>query len=369
MPEASQETQNIKYIKVGRNIELQSVLSTVVDIDERTTEVAMHTLLKEKHALNSLYNTYLEKKLGEQQLSDKLELSEGVAKKLVNQTRSNIGLPEVAEGTMRCFYISDVEYIESFKSTGGLYGLDTADALHNSFFVAELVRQRDYPDYVTASISAHEWIHRFVDMEVELYNENQIAGSVNQKAIQNEHARSGISVRDLNTKKIRNEILSELGNYYVQACYFREIVKADNPTLKADLSERETRISKSFGEGKYVGVTVSSLAGKTTTFAFARELLHPSKSKEIFNARATMFMQLAEDINFLCGDVDGEPFMNLVLRAKAHPKEIGRVKKVIVNKIGQDFFEKLYKARTKEESVEDLVDLLSDVQKKIYTIT
>lgn len=369
MPESSQEVENIKYIKVGKSIELQSVLPTVVDIGEQTLEANMNIFFKEKHALNSLYNTYIEKQLNEQQLPEKLKQSEKLAKKLVNQTRLRIGLPEVPEDQMKCLYISDSDYAENFEHTGSIYGLDNADALHDSFFVAELVRKRDYPEYVTSSISAHEWVHRFIDMEVELYNENQVVGSPNQKVVQNERVRSGLSVRDVASKKIRNEILSELGNYYVQACYFREIVDKDDPIFRDDLLERETKITKSFGAGRHVGVTVTSSTGKTTTYAFTRELLHPSKSKVIFNVRATMFMQLAEDINVLCGDVDGEPFMNMVLRAKTNPKEIRKVKRVIDNKIGPDFFDKLYKARTKEESLEDLEDLLSDVQKIIYTIS
>src|SRR3989344_1754385 len=193
MSELSQTIDNPRFIRVSKSVEIFDGLPVVTSVAESVPDENTREFFKEKRGLNSLYNSYIDEKMRGQKLSEKLEYSERLAKRTVKEIRSKIGLPEIDDDKMRCLYVSDLDYAKDFENSGDFYGLKDTDGLHNIYFNAELARTRDYPDYVVAAISAHEWIHRFVDVQVVVYKEKSTSDVA---IIQSEHARSGISVRD-----------------------------------------------------------------------------------------------------------------------------------------------------------------------------
>ncbi|MEK7525129.1 MAG: hypothetical protein AAB548_02035 [Patescibacteria group bacterium] len=367
MSETARIDETHLNLQVGKNITIDNPYSIILDKGREVKPKDVSELLKKKHGLNSYVNVELKKRTETQHLSEGLIYAQDRAKDLISRIRLEIGLPAIEKNDMMCVYYTDTEFDQEMFTTALIFGFYDADGVSDPALIADIVRMRDYPSYVVASLAAHELIHRFIDLNVNMYQERQIPGNSNQKELKTDFVRGGLVIKDAKSRNTKRELLSELGNFYVQACFLREMIGDTNPLIKNEMSDREDRVRAEFGDGIHVSTVITLASGKKVHIVFGRDKLHPSKEKILFNVRATMMMQLADDINHLCGDVDGMPFMNLVLKAKADPKHLTRIKRIIDEKIGNGFFDKLSKTNYKGEG--DFEDLLVEVQRKIYTFS
>ncbi len=296
--------------------------------------------------------------------SPRLALATTYARTQVNNLRISIGLPPVEEGRMAVSYLPQDKFNQAYR---GVYGLSEDAPVYSSGFditpgvgaVVSLIDNRT--DYLLGATALHELIHEYLEKFVGVYNIE--ISSNTQSTLYVEGRRSGLYTKG------RGAVLNELPNYYYEGCYIEEVVKLYQQEFQDEIDARQRYLQeREFYEDKH-SFSARGSDNESKRIIVNKKFIHFDKDGSLFAGASSMFiyMQFADDISQLCGDVNGEPFMKFMLRAKTDPHLLPEVRRVINSRIGEGFFEVLRNAKYAGET-DVVVELLVDIQKRLYAI-
>lgn len=228
------------------------------------------------------------------------------------------------------------------------------------------------PKYLTASYAFHELIHKWLELHVRVYAYENNPDDQTYKVF-SETRRSGLTVSKL---KRTHEGIQELGkvgsllnklpNYLLQKVYIDDLLGKEEyqDIFPEEARQREKALDSLMGENNEYLIVTSEGNRKAI---FHRSNVHFDSKGNLMlykNAGPFLAMQLASDINALCGDVDEKPFWELFLQAKLDPAVQNKLREIMDSKIGKGFYHRIKSAEYEPES---MLSLLREVQEKRYT--
>lgn len=300
-----------------------------------------------------------------------LEQGFNLARDYINSLRKRMGLSEIDPNKMEVLLLEEDRFKKHCKRLSSLAEISSVGFSTDVFQPVVIMKQDDVPEYLMASNAFHELIHQHLETRVRVYSSEEKPDS-NDFRVFTEGRRLGLSVSkvkrdgDLIEEQGRlGELLNELPNYLLQKTYIDDVFGKDEfkEVFSEEVKKRDKQLDEYMGEGNdYLSV---NFEGKKRV-EIHRSVVHFDNDGNLMLEKQTtpfVMMQLAVDLNTLCGKIDGKPFWEALLQAKINPKLQSKLRKEIDSKLGKGFYRRL---KTAEYEPESVVDILVEVQNKLY---
>lgn len=378
MAEAGGPDNLTKYIPVeSKHITRQTAVRGGLQVTERPTSDNVGDMLRSQLLIFELL-------MQADRVRPTTSLEQGFlfAGQVVNHLRHNIGLPEITDKDIQVVLLERDKFQKHKQSFTGEESTDTLAFASGDLSPVAVMLQGDVPEYLTASMACHELVHKWLEQHVRVYSSIENADRTGQdkssqqyRRLLTESRRSGLAVKKVGyengqfTQKERiGEILNEIPNYMVQAAYIREVLRKDSGMFEGEANVRRQMLSKYLKES---GIEETDISGKLFVadgkpVVLDIDNMHfDSNGKPLFEGNSLPYfvMQLGSDLSRVCGDIDNQPFGNVLLEAKTNPVIQNKIKTVVDAKMGEGFFARL---RNADFSGKDVIPLLSEVQAKLY---
>lgn len=271
----------------------------------------------------------------------------------VNELREKNGLQALSSDKLRVVLLNDDDYVTAYQMLGGRYPDSTA--VSSTDMEPILVRNDDGPKYLLVAGAYHELIHKHIDRKVRAYandGDNTVS----------EFRRGGLRVSKFSKDEARNDyygdLVNELGNFGVQKKLISELL--DDPKFK-DEAERRSQLLKKMGISKESTTAEITFQG-IGKVKFKKANIHfDQEGKLEVNAMPFLAMQLVDDLTQRCGNVDGIPFEEALIRAKIDPRFQNKLRQALDEKFGGGFYSKL---KNTPYDAYKVLDLILEIQKK-----
>ena len=321
-------------------------------------------LQKKDRVLEDFFRTHSEKP------SDTLEAGFEIVKGHINSLRSTLGLPEVELDDMKISLVRAEEYDRYYKLLSGASEVTSVGVCVKSFDTVIVKKRENIPDYITASVAFHELIHKFLEKDVQIYSSIEKTERDNHEGFL-ESRRGGLFVAKVKSekgslvgRKWQGELLNELPNFLLQRQFLDDVVNREKhrKVFSKEAEKKDERFNDMYGEmNNYIE---SHTEHGHRIFLHSTVVNFDNEGNILEGGYGKAMMQLANDLRLLCGDINGEPFWKVFLQAKIDPRKQNELRKGIDSKLGKGFYRKLKEAKYEAK---DILDLLVDVQNKLYT--
>ncbi|MFV1917082.1 MAG: hypothetical protein ACC618_01155 [Patescibacteria group bacterium] len=303
----------------------------------------------------------------------RLERGLELARRFVNRLNKMVGISEVDPQKMEILLLSKESYGKHYKSVTGK-DPGKSCGLMMDLVKPVLVEKGNYPDYILASFATHELIHKRTETHVRAFHtESEPVGDKGLITVETtftEERRYGLMVAKLKREggkvvetQFTGELLNELPNYLFQGAFIDELLTGEEgrEIFKDEIEKREERL-RGFSSEDYTYLIAPLKDGSGREIRIDRPNVHfDKKGNLLINQASFVVRQLADDLSNLVGAVEGETFGQVLLKAKVEPKIQGKIRKAVDSKMGKGFYRRLKNAK-----VEDGLNLLVEVQSKLY---
>lgn len=294
-----------------------------------------------------------------------------LARKYVNVLRSNAGLNPIDAKEMNIYLLNNEKfnrYCDEFSSMDSNHTMGFSGAIIQGVAIRHFYKA---PEYYLASNAFHELIHKWMELNVRVFDSEEARQS--EFKVYTQDNRTGLSVpklsRDENgtyTRAETGELLNELPNYLLQKAYLSDLMDSPEYTsiFSSEFDDRNKHLENIIKGKEYTQYSVNG----SPPVILHKSLVHFDKDG-VFLLKSQpapfLMMQLASDLNLICGQANKRPFWQTLYQAKIDPKLQVELKEAIDAHMGDGFYYKLKGAKMEPK---DLIDLLLTVQRKIYTI-
>lgn len=274
----------------------------------------------------------------------------GRARQYVNQLRLLVGLREVPLEKMMARF-SPRDLLEA-KGTKAMYS-----PLSGQVYLPE-----HEGGLFEVGSAVHEWIHKFLDLHVAVA-QNDSSG-INYRSF----ARTGLSVSRYNSRekgRLIGNFVNELPNYYFQEMYMRQELLS-HPDIWKDESQFREAVCRKLNkrEGDWIVASLLNSEIKLWTGHIYKGTIQGEDIENPHINEYFLFFELASDLALLCNNVDGDPLMLAMLKAKVDPKKQEAVRKVIDSKMGNGYYRRLREVPYPGLDATLVFELISEIQKK-----
>ena len=351
----STETGNPRFIKVKpRYISPEAVFNAKYIASTGPVDVVSLATEKQK-ALEERLNEVGKPPIGI--LQESVNLASEYVREIYPGANKVIEMPQVQ--------VLDREDVDCIKHE---FQLDTDPETAGGFFVQGvnriyIISDDNLPDYMVAGIIAHEMLHNVFDIQVGVYSleKGKFLTSFNS-----ESRRFGLSVSrvevqggSVKASKQTGVVLNELPNYAYESQFDKVLLAQEKGGViyGGDIERRTDLIKKEDClENGYIG-----LRFRDRGFVNLSERnMHFLKSRELMVNEGILMYQLADDLDALCGEVDGKMLSELLLDAKSNPSIQHIVKRRLDEVMGKGFYRRL---KSKPFNFDNVLSILIEAQK------
>ena len=224
------------------------------------------------------------------------------------------------------------------------------------------------PYYLQASDVYHEWVHRFLEVHVQVEAEmNQLKGGRREKSYFDN--RSGIAVEQIHTTKEgrqkdrRGEMLNELGNYLEQNIFIQRLLRM--PEFATEIENKQKMLAELNLHDGLFGGFAQKPDGTRVQVIFTQNNLHAKDNGQLSITNSDVYMQFACDLALFCDpEHGGEEFRKLLLLARIDPVRQNDLRIMIDSKLGEGFYTKL--KDMKYEVDDNFWDMFVYLQSRLY---
>lgn len=366
--EAPQATKLTKIIEVNKRNINQNVInkSGIVLWEKPTPDNFIGQLKNELFIAESLL------RLDSEKPSSNLERGFDLARNYINSLRSRLHMPEIDSDDMEVLLMEESNFNKHYKNLSSLSEVSSVGFSADVLKPVVVMNQDGIPEYILASVAFHELIHQHLETRVRVYSSEEDSNDKEFRVF-TESRRSGLKVTKVNRDKEAlndqietGDLLNELPNYLLQKQYLVDVFRKEEfMEVFSEVVEKRSKILDEYlgEENDYLSVKFEG--GKKAVLH--KSVVHFDINNEIVLDRLAspyVIMQLASDLNDLCGNIDGKPFWEVLLQAKIDPRIQGILRDKIDSKLGKGFYRKLKAA---EHEADEVLDILVEIQSKLYT--
>ncbi len=303
--------------------------------------------------------------------SSSLEQGFNLARRYVNSLRSRLELSKLGPKDMEVLLLEEDNFNKHYKKLSSLSEVSSVGFSADILKPVVVMKLDDVPEYIMASMAFHELIHQHLETRVRVYSSEEDSNNAGYRVF-TESRRTGLSVKKVNRNREKKDeqgklgnLLNEIPNYLLQKQLLADVFKKEEfkELFSEEINRRNIRLDEYLGKGN--DFLIVKLEGGRKAVLQKSVVHFDNNGRVLFEILPSTFilMQLASDLNVLCGDIDGKPFWEVLLQAKIDPRLQGKLRDEIDSKLGRGFYRKLKTAELKQE---DIIDILVEVQSKLY---
>jgi hypothetical protein len=237
-----------------------------------------------------------------------------------------------------------------------------------TYLEVPVVEYVDVPEYYRAGLAFHEWEHTWIDRKISAREKVTEKGFEDGYVPKEETRRYGVMIRDISQFNEKGEsvylgiAINELGNYMGQKYLMFQCL--NNPLFTEEAQHREVLLKRLGHKSEDATRLYDATYGdnKKQAVAISASNIHCDNEDFFYLGVITLSMQLGTDLAKVCNTTE-EHVRELIEETKVRPTEQKYLHELIVSGMGEEFYQKM---RRSEDTVEDIIALLKEVQDKVY---